>query len=95
MNNLAHMYIFINLFIQRSVLLCNGGHVFAMFKKISFGAKIFGTNNYKSLISQQEKIHKQIEGILINVKINIRSQLIEVVIESLKNKEVQKKYAIA
>ncbi|WP_432662891.1 hypothetical protein R9X47_20175 [Wukongibacter baidiensis] len=76
--------------------LCSNSAANYMFKKINFGAKIFGGNNYKSLINQhQEKIQKQIEGILINMKINIRNQLIEVVIESLNNTEMQKNYAIA
>lgn len=76
--------------------LCSNSIANYMFKKINFGEKIFGGNNYKSLINHhQEEIHKQIEGMLINMKIDIRNQLIEVIIESISNEEMQNNYAIA
>lgn len=73
--------------------VCSNSVANYMFKKINFGERIFGGSNYKSIIKQhQQEIHKQIDGMLTNMKINIRNHLIESVIESL---QAEKNYAIA
>ncbi|PAB60382.1 hypothetical protein [Anaeromicrobium sediminis] len=67
-----------------------------MFKKVNLGEKVLGKNSYKSQIKlQQEKIYNQIEGMLINIKVDIRNQLIEEAIRNIHNIQEQKSYAIA
>jgi hypothetical protein len=45
-------------------------------KKINMGENLLGKNFKKSIINQ-EKIQKQLEGILINIKLDLRNNLLE------------------
>jgi hypothetical protein len=59
-----------------------------LLKKIISGKKILDKNNLENgIIRHQELIYKQIEGFLINQKINLRNELIKIVITFMDNTE--------
>lgn len=76
--------------------ICNNFALNLMFKKVNIGQKILGKNSYKNVSKiQQRKINNQIEGILINIKTDIRNQLIDEAIRNIHSIQEQNIYAIA
>lgn len=45
-------------------------------RKVNIGDKLL-SKNFKKSTNQQERIHKQLEGILINIKVDLKTSLLE------------------
>jgi len=53
--------------------------------KVNFRISIFGKNNSKLLIEKYRKeLHNKIEGLLINIKIDLRNLMIKNVLNQMK-----------
>lgn len=75
----------IDKYISKTLKSCYSNPVSNYFiKKNNFGEKILGNNNSKNQVTKyQEKIYNQIEGILLNTKIDIRNELIKTALKNI------------
>ena len=57
-----------------------------LLSKVDIGALILGNNNKKSMVGKYEKeIYSQIEGVLMNIKMDIRNLILKTVIDQINN----------